>query len=281
MELLKSRFVGRRCRRHRGHRLPCFQGRGKGAGCAIRFCHIARWDQGAIERDRRGASGPYRRGQRRNRAAQFRFEHSQATWTRSAGTVNCRSQRTDFLQHWQQVRDEFFRVLAHREMAETFHDCGGRARALGDVERCLGCAGIVIFAGQQEQRTAFDVDLVEPVANVAVECVEIEVALEHAWAALHVVPECFPAFGGGHRWRDQAGDHAGADHSAMHVGPVEPGQIVISLCVGRRLQSDQGAKALRMLMREMQHDAAADRAAHDDRVSRARARLMTSRIIRT
>src|SRR4029078_7986448 len=119
---------------------------GKGAGPTIRFCHSARWDQGAIECDRRGTSGPYRRGQRRSRAAQFRVEHPQATWTGSAGTVNCTLQRTNFLQDGKQVRDKFFRVLAHREMAQSFHDCGWCGPAFCTVERLLGWGGIILIA---------------------------------------------------------------------------------------------------------------------------------------
>ena len=70
-------------------------------------------------------------------------------------------------------------VLAHGEMAEALHHRGRRAGALGDLQRALRGAGIIVFAGEQVERTAGDVDLAEPVADVAVGGgVEVEIARE-------------------------------------------------------------------------------------------------------
>src|SRR5262247_1331650 len=105
--------------------------------------------------------------------------------------------RTDACQHRQQVADEPLRILAHGKMPEPLHDDGLGAGAARHVERTFGRARIIVFAGEQEQRAAFCVDQIDAVADVAVDLVEIEVALEHARAALHVVPQRLPALGCG------------------------------------------------------------------------------------
>ena len=48
----------------------------------------------------------------------------------------------------------------------------------------------------------------------------------------------------------------------MHIGPVQPIEIVIGVYMRTRLQADDGAKALRILQREMQRDAPADGTAY-------------------
>src|SRR4051812_45811658 len=90
----------------------------------------------------------------------------------------------NLFQHRQQILDEPGRVLAHRKMPEALHDRRFRAGALRHVERGLGGAGIIIFAGQEIKRRGAAVDLVDPAADVAIDLVEMQVALEHAGTAL-------------------------------------------------------------------------------------------------
>ena len=136
----------------------------------------------------------------------------------------------------------------------------------GDRQRLLRRAGIIIFARQQEQRAAPGVDLRDAAADVAVDLVEIEIALEHAGTALHVVPQRFPALLVRRVGADQAGDDGGADFAAMHVRPVQEIQIVIGIDMRAGLQADDGAEAFGVFERQMQRDAAADRAADHDRL---------------
>src|SRR5262249_6124814 len=112
--------------------------------------------------------------------------------------------------------------------------------------------GIVVFAGEQEERTALYVDLVDTITDVPIDHVEVEIAFEHAGSALHVVPQCLPALGGGRGWRKEARHDAGANHAAVHVGPIEPGKIVVGIGMRRSFEADKGAEPLRVLMREMQ-----------------------------
>ena len=102
-------------------------------------------------------------------------------------------------------------------------------------------------------------------ADIAVELVEIQIAFEHAGAALHVMPQRFPALVVGRIGSDQAGDDGGADFAAMDVGTVQEIQVVIGIDMRAGLQADDGAETLGMFERQMQRDAAADRAADQDR----------------
>ena len=102
-------------------------------------------------------------------------------------------------------------------------------------------------------------------ADVAVDLVEMQVALEHAGAAHQVVPQRFPAVVVRRGRRHQPGHHAGRDLAAMHVRPVQPLDVVIGRDVGGAFQPDDGAEFLGVLVREIKHDAAADRAAHHHR----------------
>ena len=88
-------------------------------------------------------------------------------------------------------------------------------------------------------------DLRHPVADVAVDLVEIEVALENPGAALHVMPQRFPAFAVRRVGSDQARDDGAADFAAMHVRPVQEVEIVIGIDMGAGLQADHGAKGFR------------------------------------
>src|SRR5262245_19840823 len=83
----------------------------------------------------------------------------------------------NLLQYRQQVRDELRRVLAHREVAEALHDDRLRTRALRDSKRAFAGAGVVVFAGEQIEVGLAAVDLVDLGADVAVDLVEMQVAL--------------------------------------------------------------------------------------------------------
>jgi hypothetical protein len=64
-------------------------------------------------------------------------------------------------------------------MAEALHDGDLAAlNASGDRKRFLRRAGIVVLAGQQEQRAALGIDLADAASDVAVELVETEIAFE-------------------------------------------------------------------------------------------------------
>lgn len=93
----------------------------------------------------------------------------------------------------------------------------------------------------------------------------MQVAAEHAGAALHVVPQRLPPFGLGALRRHQAGDDGSTDLAAMHVRPVRPAHVVVWHDVGRGLQADHAAERAGMPGRQVQHDPAPDRAAERNR----------------
>ena len=64
---------------------------------------------------------------------------------------------------------------------------------------------------------------------------------------------------------DQSRDQGGADFAAMHVRSMQPRSVVPGLLKVGGLERDQGAELPGVLDREVEHDAPADRAAHDDR----------------
>src|SRR5688572_29100987 len=99
------------------------------------------------------------------------------------------SDASNLLQHRQQIGDELRWVLAHRKMAEPLHDGRVRAGATADIERCLAGAGIVVLAREQIKVGLAPIDLVDLVADVAVNLVEMKIAFEHAGPALQVVPQ--------------------------------------------------------------------------------------------
>ena len=130
----------------------------------------------------------------------------------------------------------------------------------------VGRAGVVVLARQQVERAFGGVDLGHAAAHVAVGGVEVQVAFEHAGAALHVVPDRLPAVGLGRRRGDEPRDHAAAHLAAVHVRAVQPVEVVIGLGMRAGLQPDQGAETRGMLQRQVQHDAPADGAAHRHRL---------------
>src|SRR4051812_728841 len=117
-------------------------------------------------------------------------------------------------------------------MAEILHDHGLRAGATRDLEGALGGAGIIVLASEQIERAAARVDLVELARDVAIDHVEVQVALEHAGPALHVVPQRFPAAFLRRGRCNQARHDAGRDLAAVHVGPMQPAHIVVWVDLG-------------------------------------------------
>src|SRR5580692_5205581 len=90
------------------------------------------------------------------------------------------------------VAAKLFGVLAHRKMTELLHD--GDAGALDRCsrpQRIVRRAGEIVLAGQQIERTGAGVDPLNAAAQVAIDPVEVKIALEHARSALHVAPQGF------------------------------------------------------------------------------------------
>src|SRR5882672_6543752 len=169
-------------------------------------------------------------------------------------------------EHRRDVAAKLIGIFAHRKMTELLHDgdtgAGDRGGGpLGIFRR----AGEIILAGEQKQRTYFSINPPDPATQVAVDPVEIEVALEDAGTALFVGPQRLHPRRGRALRRNQAGDQRGADFAAMDVGAVEPrGVVPWRLEIGG-LEPDQRTEFRGMIDREVEDDAAADRAAHHDR----------------
>ena len=81
--------------------------------------------------------------------------------------------------------------------------------------------------------------------QIAVDAIEVEVALEHAGAALLVHPQRLVPRHVGALRRHQTRDQRRADFAAVHVGTIEPGGVVPGLLEVGRLQPDQRAEASR------------------------------------
>src|ERR1700738_4850973 len=82
------------------------------------------------------------------------------------------------------VSAKLFGIFAHRKMAEPFHDGdAGAWNGSSRPHRVFRRAGKIIFAGKQIKRTDTGIDLVDPAAQVAIDPVEIQIALEDARAA--------------------------------------------------------------------------------------------------
>src|SRR5882724_2051039 len=92
------------------------------------------------------------------------------------------------------VAAKLFGVLAHRKMTELLHD--GDAGAVdrgGRPHRVFRRAGKIIFTGEQIKRTHTGIDVLDPAAQIAIDPVEIQIALEDARPALHIGPQGFAA----------------------------------------------------------------------------------------
>src|SRR5580704_19698073 len=91
----------------------------------------------------------------------------------------------DLRQHGQNVLAELRGILAHREVTDFLHDPHLDARNLaGRAQRVLGSAGEVVLAGQQVEGTDLGVDALHLSAQIAVDAIEIERALERTGTAL-------------------------------------------------------------------------------------------------
>ena len=86
--------------------------------------------------------------------------------------------------------------------------------------------GKILLAREQIESAYFSIDPLDPSAQIAIDAVKIEIALEDAGAALLVGPQCFHACTFRALRRDQAGHQRGADFAAMDVGAVQPAGVV-------------------------------------------------------
>src|SRR5260370_39189563 len=78
-----------------------------------------------------------------------------------------------------EISAKLFGIFAHRKMAEPFHDGdSGTADRGSRPHRVFRRAGKIIFAGEQIKRTDAYIDLVNPPAQVAIDPVEIQIALK-------------------------------------------------------------------------------------------------------
>src|ERR1700704_7082854 len=98
----------------------------------------------------------------------------------------------DFVQDRCDVAAKLAGVLAHRKMTELLHDgdAGARNRR-GRPPGIFRRAREIILAGEQIQRTDLGIDGLDPAAQIAVDAIEVQIALEDARAALLVGPQRF------------------------------------------------------------------------------------------
>jgi len=176
----------------------------------------------------------------------------------------------NLVQHRPQVAEERRRVLAHREVAEALHDRHlGAGNARGGRFGIARRGRIVVLAGEHVQRALAGVDCVQAATDVTFDLIEVQVARKDARPALHVMPHRLPAVLVGAERRHQAVGEPARRATAMHFGVVHPARVVVALDIRGGLQADERAQLARVLEREMQHDASADRAAHHHRALEA------------
>src|ERR1700730_4934660 len=170
------------------------------------------------------------------------------------------------LEDWRDVATELRRIFAHREMPELLHnDDFGTVDSSCRAHRILGRAGEIILAGQQEQRAPAGVDRGNPPAQIAVNPVEIQIALEDAGPTLLVAPQRFPPRGVRALRRDQARDQRRADFAAVNIGTVQPGGVVPWRLKVGGFEPDQRLESGGMVDSKIENDAAADRTSHQHR----------------
>ena len=133
-------------------------------------------------------------------------------------------------------------------------------------QRVLGGAGEVVLAGQQIERADAGIDRLHLLAQVTVDAIEIEIAFEDAGPALHVHPQRLVAADRRALRCDQAGDQRRAHLAAMDVRTMQPRRVVPGLLEVGGLQGHQRTELGGMGDREIEHDAATDRAAHHHRL---------------
>src|SRR6202040_1756801 len=108
-------------------------------------------------------------------------------------------------------------------------------------------------AREQIERAKARVDGAHAPAEIAVDAVEMQVALEHAGTALHVHPERLPACDLRALRREEPRDQTGADLAAMDVGPMEPSRVVPRRLEIRGLETDERAELSGMSDRQVEH----------------------------
>src|SRR3954452_5625502 len=172
----------------------------------------------------------------------------------------------DPVEHGRDVSAELLGIFTHREVTELLHD-----HDLGACDACRGPQRIgrlareIVFAGQQEQRAPAGVDRGDASTQIAVDPIEIEIALEYARAALLVSPQCLAPRRIRALRSDQAGHQGGADFATMNVRPVQPFSIVPGRLEVRCLQSNQRPEFGRVIDGKVENDAAADGTSHHHR----------------
>ena len=171
------------------------------------------------------------------------------------------------IQDRQDVFAELRRVLAHREVADFLHDRHLGARDL--ARRCAACPRACRrsrtrrSAGRAGRPWCRSSDLL---AQVAVDAIEVEIALEHAGPALHVHPQRLVA-------RRRAGCAARSGPRPARRRPRRRARragaasaVSYQGCWKSAASSPISARNSRGVRdREVEHDAAADRAAHHHR----------------
>ena len=179
----------------------------------------------------------------------------------------------DSLEHRQQVLAESRRILRHGEMPHLGHHLEmGRADLRRELTSHLRGRGGVVLSAQQIDRAPARVDAGGgAVAEIPVLEVVVQVADEDPRAALHVVPHRLPALRRGGLGRHHTVHERARDLAAVGVGTMQdpPGRVLstagrVDGVVGG-LEADHGPQRLGVAEREMEHDAAPDRASHDHR----------------
>src|ERR1700689_4628377 len=151
-------------------------------------------------------------------------------------------------------------------MTELLHD--GDMSALDGsprTDRIPRRAGKIVFPGKQIKRTGGRVDPFDAAAQVAIDPIEVKIALEHAWPALLVAPQCLPACDFRALRGDQAGHQRRPDFATMDVGPVEPGGVIPRRLKIGGLEPDQSAEFAHVSDREIENYTPADGAPHHHR----------------
>ena len=121
-----------------------------------------------------------------------------------------------------EVGEEQIRVLAHREVAESFMIV---TLAPGTGARSLACPPAC--RSNRTRRSAGRAGIGrcrcgDAAAQIAVDAVKVQIAFEDAGAALHVMPQGLPALGLGRLWGDEARHGAGRELAAVDVRAVQP-----------------------------------------------------------
>src|SRR5262249_5936760 len=104
--------------------------------------------------------------------------------------LSSRTPLPGFLPGRRSVRTKPRGTFPHGEVAPLLHYCHLRATdRLGGEQRVFGGAGEVVLAGEQIQRAASGVDSAQLAAQISIDPIEVQIALEPAGPTLHVLPK--------------------------------------------------------------------------------------------